>query len=55
MPKFRVWAKMTSYAYLEIEADTKEEAEKIAEDTDGGEFISTDGGDWEILDETDEI
>ena len=55
MAKFRVWAKMTSYAYLDIEADTKEEAEKIAEDTDGGEFISTDGGDWEILDETEEI
>ena len=55
MSKFRVWAKMTSYAYIDIEADTKEEAEKIAEDTDGGEFISGDDGDWEILTDTEEI
>lgn len=53
---FRVWAKMTSYAYLDVKANSKEEAEKIAEDTDGGEFISTNEGDWEIMtDSTSEV
>lgn len=48
MTKYRVFAKMTSYAYLDVEAETGEEAKEIAENTDGGEFISTEDGDWEI-------
>ena len=49
MKKFRVWAKMTSYAYLDVEAETAEEAYQIADSTDGGEFISDEfKGDWEV-------
>jgi len=36
--KYRVYAKMVSYCYIDIEADSKEEAEMFAEDIDGGEF-----------------
>ena len=52
--KYRVWAKMTSYAYIEVEAENASEARSIAEDTDGGEFISSEDGDWEIT-EAEEI
>ena len=55
MSMYRVWAKMTSYAYIDVDASSKEEAEKIAEKTDGGEFIPTEDGDWEIMDSTDEL
>ena len=55
MAMYRVWAKMTSYAYLDVDASSKEEAEKIAEEIDGGEFIPTEDGDWEIMDSTDEL
>lgn len=48
MAKYRVFAKMTSYAYLDVEAETSEKAKEIAESTDGGEFINTEDGDWEI-------
>lgn len=50
---FKVWAKCTSYCWLDVEADNKEEAEEIAENTDGGDFeqpIDSDDGDWEIVD-----
>lgn len=46
--KYRVWAKMTTYSYIEVEAGSESEAISIAEDTDGGEFITSDDGDWEI-------
>ena len=53
--KYRVWAKMTSYCYLEVEAENEAEARSIAEDTDGGEFDSVDcDGNWEIT-EAEEI
>ena len=40
---------MTSYAYLDVEAETAEEAYAIADSTDGGEFISDEfKGDWEV-------
>ena len=54
--KYRVWAKITDYAYLDVEAESAEEAEKIARETDGGEFTS-DGkyGDWEITDRTEVV
>lgn len=52
---YRVWAKSIDYCYLDVEADSQEEAEQIARDTDGGDFIE-DGGDWEYLfDETEEL
>ena len=37
--KYRVWAKSTEYFYLDVEADSEEEAMDIAADTDGGEFL----------------
>ena len=39
--KYRVWAKMTSYSYLDVEAESEDEAINIANETDGGEFIPT--------------
>ena len=39
MAKYTVEARIISYATLEVEADTAEEAVDIAENTDGGEFI----------------
>ena len=48
LKRYRVWAKMTSYCYIEVEAMSETDAIKIAEDTDGGEFITCDDGDWEV-------
>lgn len=48
MSKYRVWAKMTTYSYLDVEADCVDEAETIAKNTDGGEFITTNDGNWEV-------
>ena len=49
--KFKVCAKMTSYCYLNVEAENEEKAIEIAENTDGGEFEqSALEGDWEIID-----
>lgn len=47
MAKYRVMYKSTDYLYLDVEADSLEEAKKIAEDTDGGEFVKDGYGDWE--------
>ena len=47
--KYIVWAKMTSYAYLYVDAESEEEAFEIAEETDGGEFEPSEDGDWEIV------
>ena len=51
MALYRVWAKMTTYCYLDVYADSANEANRIAENTDGGDFIedSLQGGDWDIL------
>lgn len=45
--KYRVMYKSTEYFYLDVEADSLEEALEIAEDTDGGEFHDDGVGDWE--------
>lgn len=56
MALYRVWAKMTNYCYLDVEADSIDEAEEIADETDGGDFINSEDGDWEILyDQTEEL
>ena len=47
--KFRVEAECISYCYIIVEADSIDEANDIARDTDGGDFITTDEGDWNIL------
>lgn len=52
MALYRVWAKMTSYCYLDVDAASADDAYAIACDTDGGDFIEDDNpnsGDWEIL------
>jgi len=46
---YRVKAACTTYCYIDVEALNEDEANSIAEDTDGGDFTSIDeGGDWEI-------
>ena len=47
MAKFRVKYRSIDYLYLDVEADTFEEAKEIAEYTDGGSFIEDGIGDWE--------
>jgi len=51
MKKFKCWAKYTTYVDIDIEADTKEEAEEIAENTDGADFNLPDEFDsnWHIV------
>lgn len=44
--KYRIFYKTVDYFYLDVEADSLEEAKGIAEDTDGGEFIEVSIGDW---------
>lgn len=39
MSKFTVMYKSTNSMYLNVEADSLEEAKETAENTDGGEFI----------------
>ena len=56
--KYRVMYKSTEYVYIDVEADSIEEAKEIAENTDGGEFIEDDVGDWEydsVMDENGNI
>ena len=46
--KYRVWAKSVSYVYLDVVADSIDDAIAVADETDGGDFTSTAHGDWEI-------
>lgn len=55
MNKYKVFAKMTTYLYVYVDANNYEEAMKIASDIDGGQFIPLNqgivaNGDWEITD-----
>src|ERR1044072_4298580 len=45
---FRVFAVSATYSYIDIEADTAEEAEEIAMNADGGDFISTQDGSFDV-------
>lgn len=47
--KYRVWAKMTSWSYIDVETEDGNEAIAIGKNTDGGEFTSVDEGDWEVM------
>ena len=47
---FRVQAEVITYCYIDVEADSIEEANEIAGQIDGGDFISSDEGDFNILD-----
>lgn len=53
--KFRVWATMTESLYLDVEATSKEEAEEIGENADGGDFISDEGSAAWNIDYADEL
>ena len=53
--RYKVFAKMTTYLYVYVDATNYEEAMRIASDIDGGEFIPlnqgiVESGDWEITD-----
>lgn len=52
--KYRVWAQCISDVYLDVEADSPEEAWEIANEADGGEFIDSGEGDW-IMNPVDEV
>ena len=41
MAKFRVKYRSIGYVYLDVEADTLENAKEIAKNTDDGEFIES--------------
>lgn len=52
MKKYIVYAKMTSYCYVEVEANSPYDAELVAEEKDGADFTPSDmpyDGDWEIV------
>ena len=42
---------MTTYCYIDVEAEDEEAALEFAEDADGGDYINSNEGDWEILDD----
>jgi hypothetical protein len=48
MNKYRVHASYISYCYIDIDADSEEQAWELAENTDGGDFKQTELGDWKI-------
>lgn len=55
MNTYRVWAKSISYCYADIKAESEEEALKIADEMDGGEFIACPDGDWETLPDVEKL
>lgn len=51
---FRVYAKVVTYCYLDVTAKSQDKAEEIAQDTDGGDFITEeieDGGEFIVCPE----
>lgn len=51
MKKYIVYAKMTTYCYVEVEANSPLDAELVAEEMDGGDFEPYNNGQcdsWEI-------
>ena len=62
MAKYRVWAQSISDVYIDIEAETEEQAREFADEyTDGGEWHEDYGsGDWIIgssyqIDDNDDV
>jgi len=48
--RFRVEAEFITYGFIIVEAETSEQANEIAENTDGGDFVTIDNeGDFNIL------
>jgi hypothetical protein len=53
--RYKVFAKMSTYLYVYVDASSNAEAMYIAKEMDGGEFIPLNQGivaegDWEIVD-----
>lgn len=48
MKKFRVYAKMTEWLYVDVDAESKEDAEWLASKIDGSIFAQCQEHDWEI-------
>jgi hypothetical protein len=53
--RYKVFAKMTTYLYVHVDADSEDDAIDIAKNIDGGDFIPLNQGiiecgDWEITD-----
>ncbi len=56
MKTYRVWARITNYAYLDVKADSASIAERIAEESDRGCFTNCEDGEWDIIsDKTEEV
>lgn len=45
---YRVWAENISNVYLDVAAESKEEAYRIADEADGSEFIDMGTGGWNM-------
>jgi hypothetical protein len=45
---YRVWAVCESDCYIDVEAESEDEAKCIAEEIDGSQFTTSDSGDWRI-------
>ena len=45
---YRVWAESISNVYLDVAAESKEEAYRIADEADGSEFIDMGTGGWNM-------
>jgi len=50
MKKYNITAYYTTTCFVEIEAENEDDAYEIARNMDGGNFTSTDSGDWRIVD-----
>jgi hypothetical protein len=48
MTKYRIHASYTAYCYLDVDADSQDDALEIGMTADGGDFKQTDLGDWNI-------
>lgn len=48
MKKFKITASYVSHCTAEIEAESLEEAERIARNMDGSDFSPAEGDDWKI-------
>lgn len=53
--RYKVFAKMSTYLYVHVDADSEDDAIDMAKNIDGGDFIPLNQGiiecgDWEIMD-----
>lgn len=53
MPKYKVWASYRVNLSLDVEAESRDDAWKIAREADGATFTPVNNSDWEINDVTD--